>query len=560
MGVRAYHYDVPNYDQDARAKLQAFMSPLVHGAFVPIPDKQSEQRCVEGRITSLRKEEPRPHSFRDNCMQEFADLVVQSVNLAPVCFDVVAEKQTSASQRLSIANACLAGPHRRDLLKCFLKSEAYQNVKDPRNISTYNDAAKLDMSMFTLALSEHCKQFPWYGPGMTPLQIANRVAEICENAPYVNISDYHRMDGTVTYVLRQVERMIFMKAFVNHRTELNELLKKNAGNTGRLPLGTCFQQGPSHGSGCPGTSVFQTLRAAFTSYLAYRHTPHPSGRTRTPRESFDALGCHLGDDGISSALPVASHVWASSKVGLVLEAHVVHRGERGVTFLARYYSPTVWYGCTDSMCDVKRQLSKFHTTVRLPDNVSPQTKLVEKAMSYVATDANTPVIGPLCTRVLLLSSFVPRRLHGIGNWWSRYEKSVQYPNSNVDGWMDVELDTQFPEFDVIRFENWLVSTGSVSEILDAPLCAEPVNPTPTCVSVVVDEAILPASEPHPEPQAEDDTPSECSNASTRSQPRRRKRRGQNDKHTRRTGQTLNPRPRQNGRQTVISLAAAPAET
>jgi hypothetical protein len=404
------------------------------------------------------------------------------------------------------------------------------------------------MSMFALALSEHCKQFPWYGPGMTPLEIATRISYICTRSDYVNISDYHRMDGTITYALRQVERIICMKAFVDYRTELNELLKKNAGNKGYLPFGTNFEQGSSHGSGCPATSVFQTLRAAFTAYLAYRHTPLPCGRERTPHEAFIALGCHLGDDGIDGALPIASHIWASRKVGLVLEAQVVYRGDRGVNFLARYYSPNVWYGSLNSMCDVKRQLSKFHTTVRLPDNVSSQDKLIEKARSYVATDANTPVLGPLCTRVLLLSPFVPRHLHGVGHWWGKYEASVQYPNSNDDGWMDVELDYLFPEFDSGRFDDWLVSTSSIAEILNAPLCAEPVEPTPTSVGVVVDEIVVPPREPAAEPApAEENTDSECSiKQTTRTKPRRRKRRGQNAK-TDGPGQTLNPHQSQNVR-------------
>jgi len=493
VGVRSYQYEPCNYDPEAKAKLAAFMSPLVHGAFSPVANAAGERRCVEGRINGLRSEEPRPHAFRDQCIAEFAELIVQGMILEPVCYEVVKDKQTSAAQKISLEKATVWGTYRKTVLKCFIKAEAYSNVKDPRNISAYNDADKLDMAQFALALAEYCKRFSWYGPGKTPLEIAERVSEICQNSrEYVNISDYHRMDGTITYVLRQVDRAVCMKAFPNHRTKLNELLKTNVDNKGYLPNGTTFDQGPSHGSGCSATSLFQTLRAAFTAYLAFRHAPLKCGRKRTPREAFDAIGCHLGDDGIDADLPPGAHLWAANKVGLKLEADIVSRGNRGVNFLARYYSPEVWTGCLDSMCDAKRQLSKFHTTVRLPNTVTPAQKLVEKCMSYVATDSNTPVIGEYCKRVLLLSQIKLKTLLGLGNWWSKFEDSVQYPNSNANGWMDVEFSTLFPEFDRSVFSEWMAKTKSFQDLLEAPLCAEPVTATPTVVDVVVDGEVLKA--------------------------------------------------------------------
>jgi hypothetical protein len=501
-GVRAYQYKPAVFDCEARPKLQAFMSPLVHGAFCPVANKAGEEQCVKGRIENLRKPEPKPSNFRDRCIDEFANLIMQNVHLEPVCFEVVNAKQTSSAQQLSIAKAVLTGQFRKLVLKCFIKAEAYSDVKDPRNISTYNDADKLDMAMFALALSEHMKKFKWYGPGKTPLEIANRVTEICTESEFVNISDYHRMDGTITYTLRQVDRVVCMKAFANHTAKLNELLKTNVDNKGYLPHGTTFDQGPSHGSGCSATSLFQTLRAAFNAYLAFRHTPRNGGATYSPAEAFAALGVHLGDDGLDGNLPIDSHKWASRATGLKLEAQVVRRGERGVNFLARYYSPTVWTGLPDSMCDVKRQLSKFHTTVRLPANVTPEQKFVEKATSYVATDGNTPVIGQLCKKLLLLSPHRPKHLSGIGSWWSKFDASVQFPNRNVDGWMDVEFNDQFPEFDRAQFNKWLAESSTSPELLSPPICAETKPATPCQSDVVVDEEVVPS---RPSDGPEEDT-------------------------------------------------------
>jgi hypothetical protein len=545
--VRAYQYAPANYDQEARPKLQAFMSPFVHEAFAPVANKAGEEQCVEGRINSLRKSEPKPCKFRDRCIDEFAELVVQGAVLEPVCYEHVASKQTSAAQKLSLAKATVMGWFRARILKCFIKAEAYAKISDPRNISTYNDGDKLDMAQFSLALAAHCKKFPWYGPGKNPLQIAERTAEICSNAQSVNISDYHRMDGTITYVLRQVDRAVCMKAFAHHRAKLNELLKTNVDNTGYLPCGTTFNQGPSHGSGCSATSLFQTLRASFTAYLAFRNQRSTTGGYLSPEEAFASIGIHLGDDGIDADLSITSHQWAADRVGLVLEASVVQRGFRGVNFLARYYSPNVWFGDLNSMCDVKRQLSKFHTTVRLPENVKPEQKLVEKAMSYVATDGNTPVLGNYCKRVLLLSSFKPKSLLGVGNWWSRFDESVQYPNRNDEGWMDVEYDALFAEFDRSQFNEWLASADTVEKLLQPPLCAEPRAAQRAGAAVVVDGDVLPAEE---ENVTKTPLAPEEGEAGTPAQPPKRRRRRRN-----RTP-TANVEPR--GESRIIMFGTVPA--
>ena len=494
-GVRAYQYEPRTYDQDAKPKLQSFMSPLVHGAFAPVPNEAGERQCVKGRITDMKQAEPKPSPFRDQCMEEFATLIMQGAHLEPVDVEVVIDKQTTPAQKLSLNKAFLSGATLIAVLKCFIKSEAYPDVKDPRNISTYNDSDKLSMSQFALALSEHMKQFKWYGPGKTPLEIAVRMVEICADASYLNISDFRRMDGTITMVLRGMDRAVCMKAFIHHRLVLNELLNRNAGNKGVMPSGTSFDQGSSHGSGCAATSNFQTTRAAFTAYLAFRHTVKPNGQTYQPQEAFDALGIHFGDDGADADLPISSHAWACKQVGLLVESSIVQRGDPGVNFLARNYSPAIWTGCPNSMCDVKRQLSKFHTTVRLPANVPAEQKLLEKSMSYLATDRNTPVIGELCQRAFVLSTRRTDVSFGIGTWWSKFDASVQFPNENVDGWMDVEFERVFPEFDRDVFNRWLASTTTDTQILAAPLCAEPAPATPTSVEVVVDEVVMPAKEP-----------------------------------------------------------------
>jgi hypothetical protein len=523
--VRSYSYNVSNYDQDAKPKLQGFMSPILHAAYCPVNETESERQAVKGRIDALKQQEPRFHSFREQCIREFADFVVSGCRLSPVQYEVIEQKQVGAAQRLSLRKATVQGRKDRRIVKSFIKAEAYAGVKDPRIITTFDDKVKLEMGHFTLALAQHCKRFKWYGPGKTPVEIADRVAEICSDASFVNLSDYTRMDGTITETIRGVDRAIYMKAFQDYRTDLNELLKLGYNNTGYLPRGTKYEQGTSQGSGNPDTSNSQTLRAAFVSYFAYRNVVSPTGRKFSPQEAFDHLGMHNGDDGIDADLPQRNFDWAAGKCGLLLEAAIVQRGQRGVNFLARYYSPQVWYGCNNSMCDIKRQLSKFHTTVRLPDNVTPEAKLVEKSRAYLATDRNTPIIGTLCKHVIRLSNKVfvlnPKRktpLPGVAHWWSKFDESVQFPNKNIDGWMDVELDHMLPELDRSIFDKWLVTTRTLSQITQAPLCVEPRATPPTSVDVVVDNTVVHARQ---DPQV-DLPPAKA--AETRNRAKRRRRR------------------------------------
>lgn len=495
LGVRAYDFAVDVHDQVDRPKIEAFMSPLVHEAYAPVINKAAEERCVKGRINDLKKPEPKPNRFVDRCIDEFAELVINGERLEPVSHEYVFEKQTKAAQRLSILRAQFSGGRRRRVLKCFLKAEAYQGPKDPRNISTYNDADKLDMATYALSLSEYLKKYDWYAPGKTPLEIAHIVAARCRKArKLVNCSDYIRMDGNVTRRLREVDRAVSMRAFPTYRKELNELLKRNVDNLGILPLGTTFDQGPSHGSGCPATSVFQTLRNVFIIYLAFRHTNYPgTSRTYTPEEAFEALGIYLGDDGLTGDLPLSSLLWAAEKVGMEVESQVIEHGDRGVNFLARYYSPSVWNGGVDSMTDIRRTLSKFHTCVRLPQGVKPEQKLAEKALAYNMTDPNTPIIGPLCAKAL---QYIPNACMslGIASYWARHPREVQYPNENYDGWMEAEVAVSIPEFDYTIFNNWIDKTRSVQELLNAPLCAEPKRPETKVPVIVNDELIVPEPE------------------------------------------------------------------
>lgn len=500
LGVRNYQFEPHNYVQDKRSKIEAFMTPLVHSAFCGDRVKANTKQAIKGRITDLKQSEPAHCPVILQFMEEFVGLVCGDAELHPCDYDEIANHQTSAPQRVSLRTAVTTGMVYRKIVKSFIKGEVQQNVKDERIITTFESCMKLMLAQFARPASEHMKQFDWYGPGKTPVEIAMRMTEICRDANELNVSDFERLDGTVTYFLRMLDTCVLLRLFKAYRAVLNDLLSKTSGNTAYLD-DEKYEQGPQQGSGCSLTSFLQTVRTAFCSYCAYRNIKTEYGYVHTPLSAFNSLGIHNGDDGADPDLPIQNHSWAAKKLGLRLEASSIPRGQPGVSFLARYYSDEIWYGRADSMCDIKRQLSKFHTTVRLPSNVQPEQKLVEKAMAYVATDGNTPIIGELCKTVLQVSAYRPQTPLGVGYWWGRFEESTQYPNSNAGGWMDVELERLFPEFDRIVFNNWLATARSPTILLSPPLCAEPVRAKPK-VPVVVDGEIV---EPEPAPAAQDET-------------------------------------------------------
>jgi hypothetical protein len=144
------------------------MSPLVHGAFSPAANKASEEQSVAGRIDKFKRSEPKGHDFRDQCMEEFATLIMEgTIQLTPVCVETVEEKQCTSAQKRSLASAFCAGPYVQRILKLFIKAEAYSDPKDPRSISTYNDVDKLTMAVrvgLVDPLEDVQMVWSWYEP------------------------------------------------------------------------------------------------------------------------------------------------------------------------------------------------------------------------------------------------------------------------------------------------------------------------------------------------------------------------------------------------------------
>jgi len=222
-----------------------------------------------------------------------------------------------------------------------------------------------------------------------------------------------------------------------------------------------------------------------------------SGAFIPPKVAWKRLGIYGGDDGLTANVDPIKYSRAATMLGLKLDVELISQGDEGITFLSRMYGPHVWYGDTNSCCDLPRQLAKLHTTVSLPPNVTPLEKLLEKARAFYLTDAKTPVLGELVTKIVSLHGrdiAMNKKTASIRAWNSETPREVQYPNQN-DGWMDAYAVKALEPFgfDFELFHGWLNSVTSIEQTLTPPLCAEPKRPK-NSATIVVDEDVVPGEE------------------------------------------------------------------
>ncbi len=224
--------------------------------------------------------------------------------------------------------------------------------------------------------------------------------------------------------------------------------------------------------------------------------------------AYSNLGLYGGDDGLNADTPFEYLEKAADKLGLILKDEGTwFRGDTGVSMLARYYGPDVWLSNGDvpnSCHDILRVTGKIHMGRRRgqPSGYDGE-RVIERMLSILVTDANTPLTGTLARTVILLAEHDPEGpdvpagfkhsltghptddLYGAilssqraGNWtpgnfspnddWSwNAKQSVngRYRNVRQDWMEDLlqdRLDTTLPDmfFDLDLFKQWVNEVGA----------------------------------------------------------------------------------------------------
>jgi hypothetical protein len=515
--------DLFSDEHPAKRRLVAYMTPLINRAVELDVDQANAQRMVSVRIVdpqaALAKKPPVMSAFQLQAAREFSRLVIPDEfahTFEPLTLDEVLDRMNKPQQQAGIARAMVSPPSADDAVqKVFPKNEAAKDEsKVQRPITTSPPDVKAEYSAYIYAihdwmLSEDVdgnRRCPWYSPGQSNPEIANRIADLCSRAEkHVVLSDYTMFDGTKSEPMRYLNYQLLCRAFTyNYIDSCVKLARKQHNNKARTSRtahddgeGVEFENGNATQSGSSETTWSNTYNTAFVMYLALRMTKNPAtNEFYSPEEAWAAMGCNFGDDALCADLDSTKYERAAKSLGLILKCDVVKVYESGISFLSRQFGPDVWFGNANSCCDILRQVSKFHVTAALPKNVSPWQKLLEKARSFCLSDYETPVIGEFCRRVMEIAAEEstalpdqiarlagrPRRLkhpgpaspHALAPMarWQSHDGDAQWPNQD-DGWMEAyaieSLGKGGFSFDIF---NKYMETMCFENCLEPPCCRE----------------------------------------------------------------------------------------
>jgi hypothetical protein len=475
--ITSYTANIVDHDTGAyKSGITAFMQPLVNGgSYDPVDDNANRKWAVKDRIEQFQDTVPLNLGrgrlrFTREFVEKLAAMVGQQT---PTTVDEVWDRQSRKTQRDIITAAVNSGYPENDDIKAFMKKESYSKPGAPRVISTIPGLTKVEYSTYIYPIAAQMKQFEWYGFG-TPMEISQKVVNLAMDEEVLIETDYSRMDGHVRAELRRFIEEPLMQLIYPDDPYVVELMRKQYGVRGRLG-DVEYKSGFARASGSPETSLFNTIDSAAIAFV-YKRTTGLS-----IEDAWNALGLYAGDDGLER--PVLDPVQEVKRTtrnaenfGQVLKSNIV-RAPTPPQFLARYFGDA-WYGDPNSMCDVSRQLAKFHTCKHMPPGITAIDKAVAKAKAFLLTDANTPIIGPWCANIVQTFGN-ETKINSPVNWWGNFVKAEQFPNEHAQ-WMEDLVDVQLPNFDRKTFALWIVKNTPLA----LPTCAE-IVPEQTDVPLII---------------------------------------------------------------------------
>jgi hypothetical protein len=517
--VRRYQMLYRPYEVNARPSMFAWCSPLVDAAYAPDSCLSNDVAFAQDRVIKLDQRDKFIDCGKalrmETIMAEFISHFPKHT-LHPLDLDDIYTRQHRPTQRHILDKARNAVGKLKYLVKSFMKRESYSNVKDPRCISTIEPQSKLHWSRYVYALADLLKtdsdKYHWYAFGKTPLEIARAVARLCMRAKsHVGETDCSRMDGRIATMARKLERGLMLHLFPpEYHEEIIKYMESQHHVNCITKFAYFYASWWCRLSGSPETSAFNTILNAFMAYAAGRiQFPNLS-----PKELWNWLGQYGGDDGVSADIKPEIYASVAETCGQLLTYEKIMRGEQGVNFLSRFYSKDVWTGDVNSMCDLRRQLSKWHVSTHDTKLHAPGDIGLGKATGYILTDPNTPILGRLSLLTLKCfgtgSAVVSNDQGKHMSWWAQFDESVQFPN-DVGDWGIDHIKMYFPEFNMDRFnqhmcaiENELAEgnlAGARVKLINLPLCVDTQPPIVKVEAVVNGELF--GSEPSVEiPQDE----------------------------------------------------------
>jgi len=364
--------------------------PIIPGGSIPTRCIANDRWCLTERVTKPRNETPYPMKYH-GFIQDFIDYI--TTDLTPLTLEDVYKRQERPSQRVRNDHAAHSVHVSRGTIKSFQKAEPYPKATSaPRNISTVDNSLNYRYSRFTLALADHLKQFPWYGFSKHPNVVAERVQYIATLATFCLETDFSKFDGHHNQMLYDIEYEILLRCFPTFANELEDLIKNVGHLKGITMFNIKYSIFGSRISGCPDTSIMNTIINALVAYVCFRVI----GLRHD--QAIATLGIYGGDDGITPGTDTKVYERTAKDFGLKLTATVRDLLEP-LSFLGRVY-PCPRTSLT-SICDPIRHLAKINLTCS--NGYTDASCLRNKAEGYLITDRNTPLISELAHFMLRVS-------------------------------------------------------------------------------------------------------------------------------------------------------------
>jgi len=495
VGERRYTFNLDGVEEAPLAV--PFMKPfVVGGAYVPLGGLPAQIQAAEGRVKKFtgNRVDEMPVKYLSLAVEFCKHVFPDEHILDPCTIEEVLSRQPRPNQQNRNGSA-IAGKPDPFKLQVFNKRETYGKPTDTRIISPAPPIVMLEWSQYMYPLADHFAQFtdcgmpglsggrscPWYAFGMKPAQVNEAVAAVAVSAKVgILDTDANRFDGNVKLALREFDQMLLARAYAKrHHGALFKVRRKTFGFIAQTPGGFEYWTDTTQLSGYPDTAALNSARSAFFSYASLRL------QGLSPAEAFQGMGLYGGDDGFTADLDAEIFQSVARDFGMSMECVFVPRGEMGVNFLGRYYSPDVFTGDTNTMIDFGRMIVKLHLTVD-PNAVHPAKawgKLAEKLTSLACTDMNTPVVQELLAAA-----------ERTGRWKSPTAEEASFVVNVRAPWMDFVVDQACLKLSLDHqgLCAWLGLVTTVTQLLNCPGFGEVELVLPKVAVIMNGEVVLPA--------------------------------------------------------------------
>lgn len=465
----AYQTLGPLITEDGKPSMRAILPPIVDDSYAPVRSLNNDNACVDGRIKAIRNTTTSYPPFMRACLQEFVRYIVPD-DLAhtgvPYSQEEVEEQQTRPAQRAKADQArSWMNVGKAFAVSAFQKSEAYNKITDPRNISTVPTDHKIRLSKYFYPLAHVIKKQHWYAFGLTPSEVSARLHDKAKKSIFCIPSDLSRLDGSTGVIHSHLLESVVTRYFARlHHKEVRDLLEREHDAKGVTAFGVKYDTGNTTLSGSPVTSIRNSLINAFHCYVALRMDTDSSDL------AYYNLGLYGGDDGLTFDISPKKLEWSFTKAGLTIKTEVVQKN-KVVPFLGRWYIDP--WTTVASTIDIPRALRKLHLTstpIEVPDYVC----VYRKAQSLLVTDSTTPLLAEWAKHVIKLIKgendtgtqewdTLLAKANKDESWWSTFEdnfppistderdtaltracETLDVPVGEVEAWLD----------DILKCTNW----------------------------------------------------------------------------------------------------------